>query len=123
MPRRFSTSDSCASVLLLAGLCVVILVLPEHISAQSSAAEPKYKLSGTVINSVTGEPIRRALVQLYAGSQLVALTDGNGQFEFEGLSPGNTSINVHKPGFFDDQQSTQPSGPQVVEIGPEAKPV
>ena len=110
------------SVLLLAGLCALVAA-PRQISAQSSNVEPKYKLSGAVINSVTGEPVRRAVVQLYAGSQLVALSDGNGQFEFEGLSPGNTSINVHKPGFFDDQQSTQPSGPQVVEIGPEAKPV
>ena len=122
MPRGFSRSVGRASVLLLAGLCAFVAV-PRQISAQPSNVEPKYRLSGTVINSVTGEPVRRALVQLYTGSQLVALTDGNGQFEFEGLSTGNTSINAHKPGFFDDQQSNQPSGPQVVEIGPEAKPV
>jgi hypothetical protein len=122
MPRGFSTSGVGRRVLLLAGLCAVAAI-PWLTSAQSSNAEPKYKLSGTVNNSVTGEPIGRALVQIYAGSQPVALSDGNGQFEFEGLAAGNISIDVHKPGFFNDQQSSQPSAPQVVNIGPEAKPV
>src|SRR5204863_8437603 len=121
MPRGFSMSAGPASVLLVAGLCAFVAA-PRQISAQSINVEPKYKLSGAVINSVTGEPVRRALVQLYAGSQLVALTDGNGQFEFEGLGPGSTSIDVRKPGFLNEQPASQLNAPQLVNIGPESKP-
>ncbi len=122
MPRVFPGSFGRSRVLLLLGLCPVLTALAQ-VSGQPSYPDPKYKLSGTVINSVTGEPIRRVLVQIYTGSQPVALTDGSGQFEFEGLAPGTTSVNVRKPGFFDEQQGSQPAGPQVVTIGPDSKPV
>ena len=120
MMRLFSGSIGRSRVLLLLGLCPVLTALGQ-ISAQPSSPDAKYKLSGTVINSVTGEPIRHALVQIYTGSQPVALTDGSGQFEFEGLPPGTTSINVRKPGFFEEQN--QPAAPQVITIGPDAKAV
>jgi len=122
MPRGFSTPGGRASVLLLVGLCAVVVMLG-HISAQSNNAELNYKISGTVINSVTGEPIRRALVHIHAASESVALTDGSGQFQFEGLAAGNTSIDVHKPGFLSEEQASQASAPQFVNIGPEATPV
>jgi hypothetical protein len=122
MPRVFSASVGRSRVLLLLGLCPFFTALAQ-VSTQLSYPDPKYKLSGTVINSVTGEPIRRALVQIYTGAIPVALTDGGGRFEFEGLAPGTTSINVHKPGFFDEQQGSHPAGPQVVTISPDSKPL
>jgi hypothetical protein len=120
MTRLFSGSIARSRMPLLLVLCAVSTALGQ-ISARPSTPDAKYRLSGTVINSVSGEPIRRALVQVYTGSQPVALTDGGGQFEFEGLPPGTTSINVRKPGFFEEQ--SQPAAPQVITIGPDAKAV
>jgi len=90
----------------------------------TSTASAKYSISGTVVNAVTGEPIRHALVQTYIGTGRTAFTDGNGQFEFRDLPPGQTSINVRKPGYFDESQVPSLSRvPEMANIGPDARPL
>jgi Carboxypeptidase regulatory-like domain len=99
------------------------LLLPTALSAQvQNSSAPKYRLEGSVINSVTGEPIRRALVQIYAGPERLAFTDSNGQFQFEGLEPGETRITARKPGFFDVPHPGYVMQ-SMVKIGPESQPV
>jgi len=75
-------------------------------SASSSfpqyANDGKYTLRGTVVNSVTSEPIRGALVQIYINGQSSMLTGPDGKFQFDGLLSGETSITVRKPGFFSE---------------------
>ena len=51
-----------------------------------------YKLSGTVVNSATGEPVQRALVQFYLGRDQAMLTDAEGRFEFGGLDGERADI-------------------------------
>lgn len=80
-----------------------------------------YTLSGTVINSVTGEPVRRALVE--AGGQM-QLTDSQGRFALRGLPAGSYGIGVQKPGFFNEAQiSNVPFQPVMFMLGPEASPI
>ena len=55
-------------------------------------------VSGTVVNSVTGEPIYRALVQL--GGEHATLTDHEGHFEFDGVTDTFPVPFVMKPGYF-----------------------
>jgi len=99
MPRALVPLASRWTVLLLFCTCPPV-VIPglAQISTQplSSNPETRYKLGGTVINSVSGEPIRRALVQIHSNPARQALTDGNGQFQFEGLAPGETRISARK---------------------------
>src|SRR5882757_4229744 len=57
-------------------------------------SDNRYKLSGTVVNSVTGEPIPHALVQVYSQFEL---SDSNGHFEFSGLPEMQTNVTVRKP--------------------------
>jgi carboxypeptidase family protein len=64
-----------------------------------------YSLSGTVINSVTGEPVRRAAVQVSGQNGSVALTDAGGHFFLEGLAEGNAFLTAMKPGFYEDESS------------------
>src|SRR5215468_8816112 len=62
-----------------------------------------HSLSGTVVDAVTGEPVRRAMVQAAPvnSSQLRSvLTDSEGRFEFSGLPESEISVLAHKPGFF-----------------------
>lgn len=75
-----------------------------------------------MINSVSGEPIRRALVQIHSNPARQALTDGNGQFQFEGLAPGETRISARKPDFFDVPHPGY-FMESMVKIGPETQPV
>lgn len=115
-----SVSSAFLSCCILAGSLVrAQMSLP----APNSPA-PSFSLSGTVINSVTNEPIRRALVQIYSDGQRIAMTDGNGQFEFDNLPPGQSFIDVRKPGFFDSRQLPDWSEiSSMATIGPDAKPV
>src|SRR5882724_2026805 len=86
----------------------LVACLTATLFAQSSPQSPpvgNYTVSGTVINAVTGEPVRRALVN-FAGQRSV-LTDGDGRFQFDRLPQMTASISVHKPGFFDEQEIAQ----------------
>ncbi len=81
----------------------------------------RYTLSGTVVNSVTGEPIRRALVSVFYQQQVSIMTDTNGHFEFEGLPRTMTTVTAQKPGYFSDQElSAGRRRPTLVSVGPDA---
>ncbi len=113
---------------------------------QSSGEKTTYTLSGTVINSVTGEPVGRALVQLganetpvihaptdpdskaanYAYRERLMLTDREGRFKFEGLPQMRTTLSATKPGFYDQAQISGDWAPRAaggIEVGPDAPPV
>ena len=96
----------------------------------NGAEADQYTLSGTVVNSATGEPMRRVLVDCALDSNRsnqAMLTDGEGRFEFDDLPEGQASISVRKPGFFSEPELNQgqPRGPQpaMIEIGPQISPL
>jgi hypothetical protein len=95
---------------------------PTVATANTNPAEAgKFTLSGTVVNSVTGEPIRRALVQMNGRVEASVLTDFEGSFKFEGLAAGTTYLTARKPGFFAEQELNNDAGPPLsVEVGPNA---
>ncbi len=70
------------------------------------------KLSGVVVNSVTGEPVPRALVNVFLGSQRATLTGSDGKFQFEGLVAGRTVVVAQKPGYFSEQEIGRTYNPQ-----------
>jgi hypothetical protein len=91
-------------------LCLVAGVVSKQSYAQdasvslstpeSKPADSSLSLSGTVVNSLTGEPIRRAVVTLTRGQTNVStLSDTSGGFEFEGLSQGRAVLSAVRPGF------------------------
>lgn len=94
--------------------------LPSH--AQMSAEAPTYTLRGTVVNSVTGEAIPGALVQLYSESQRSLLTGSDGKFLFERVPAGQVNVTVQKPGFFASNSlpSAIPKLSPIVTVGPDA---
>jgi Carboxypeptidase regulatory-like domain len=98
--------------------------LTSGFNASSDAARTKYSLTGTVIDSVTGEPVRRALVQVPLGRPPATLTDSNGNFQFDDLPAGQTSIAARKPGYFSEQEI----GPNRfqesnISVGPKTAPI
>ncbi len=84
----------------------------------------KYSLRGTVVNSVTGEAVRGALVQIFFNGQSSMLTGPDGKFQFDGLPFGQSNIAVRKPGFFPDQDF-EPSerGQRMATTGPNSPPM
>jgi Carboxypeptidase regulatory-like domain len=97
-------------------LLVCLLLL-----AQGSAQEPEnkqFKLDGVVVNSLTGKPLPRVLVQVYNRS---LLSGPEGEFSFDGVSPGRVQIMLTKPGYF--MMGTGFSNPwpgnNMVDVGPD----
>lgn len=89
--------------------CVVLCLLAVSVRAQvptDSPASPLCTVSGVVVNSITGEPVRRALVQVSGGFPGVtsALTDSEGRFQLPDVPESDVSIVARKPGFFGDQE-------------------
>jgi hypothetical protein len=115
------------SALLIVSVLSLALFI-EHSAAQSPDADTtQNKIRGTVINSVTHDPIGRALV--YSGDNYFAtLTDSEGRFEFA-LPAGSTGVNsmlmARKPGFLDDLSMMSPvvalpGGDLTISLTPEA---
>jgi hypothetical protein len=90
-----------------------------------SSSQDKYSVTGMVVNSVTGEPIRGALVQIYLNGQASRLTGPDGKFQFDGLPGGQTNITARKPGFFSQEELENQSfrfTRQLVTVGPDVSP-
>ncbi len=90
--RRFWTLS------LLCVLCVSVSAVRAQIvsSGTLQAASQSRTISGVVVNSVTGQPISRALVQ---GGPIATLTDGEGRFELQGVVGYGLPF-ATKPGYF-----------------------
>ena len=71
---------------------------------------PTHTVSGSVVNSATGEPIPRALVQLMGPLQRSDLTDSQGSFRFEGVPEGRAMLMTRKPGFFSSEDLSRGVG-------------
>jgi Carboxypeptidase regulatory-like domain len=78
-----------------------------------------HSYSGQVVNSVTGQPIARALVQI--GGQHAALTDHEGRFEFDNVVEDAGPASASKPGYFPKDNGVIPQGlPITLQLIPEA---
>jgi hypothetical protein len=65
-----------------------------------------FMVSGTVVNSVTGEGIGRALVRVNGFPQRTSFSDSEGHFEIDGLAAGHVNITVQKPGYVNQQDAS-----------------
>jgi hypothetical protein len=73
-------------------------------SANSKPADNTLSVTGTVVNSLTGEAVRGAVVAISAGQisgqiALSTLSDNSGGFQFDGLTEGRAFVSALKPGF------------------------
>jgi hypothetical protein len=92
--------------------------------AQFAQSDAAYPIRGTVVNSVTGEPIRGVLVQIYSNRQRSVLTGADGGFQFADVPAGTVNLSVHKPGFFTAQAIQSPRAQASFAVsGPDHPPV
>jgi hypothetical protein len=93
----FRDPISCLPILL------VLLLLPAISASQTGDdSQAKHSVSGQVVNSVTGQPIAGALVQV--GAEHAALTDREGHFEFPGIDGSFSGDLATKPGYFSEHR-------------------
>jgi hypothetical protein len=75
-------------------------------SANSKPADNTLSVTGAVVNSLTGEPVRGAVVSILTGqingqTGFSTLSDNSGRFQIDGLAEGRAFISAMKPGFGD----------------------
>ncbi len=109
-----------AFLLLLSGSCLCFSAgqtIQGNLAPLPNQSTPQARrtLTGTVVNSVTGEPIGRALVQIAGPRQSFAFTGPDGRFQIENFPEGDVYISAQKPGFFDRSQTGQ--GPFILKSG------
>jgi len=103
---------------------IPFLFCPHPALAQSPAfSSCPCTLQGSVVDSVSGQPVPHALVRLAAPSPRSVLTDSEGKFQFEALPAGSVTLEAEKPGFL----SRDPTGrwplPSVsVQLSPDTSP-
>ena len=91
----------------LAGcLLLAAMTLFAQSDESDSNASSGYTVSGVVVNSVTGDPVRRALVQItnLPGGPSSSFTDSEGKFQFTHVPAADVVLVARKPGFFSDQE-------------------
>src|ERR1700733_7124389 len=86
-------------------------------SANSKPADNTLSVTGMVVNTLTGEPVRGAVVaintaQISRQIALSTLSDNSGHFQFNGLTEGRAFISAIKPGL-GNRFRGQPAGTSV----------
>jgi Carboxypeptidase regulatory-like domain len=113
---------SLLAVLLLASQ----FVLPSRLSPQQSSLNSSScpcTLRGTIVDSVTGNPIHGAFVQAYTGSPWSAFTDSEGKFQFDALPAGPITVQAAKPGYLSNGVfDAQAPKAYSLQLGPDAAP-
>src|SRR5690242_7244615 len=102
-------------------LAAQFLFLNNPSSAQSSMASSSCpcSLRGSVVDSVSGQPVPHALVKLSGASPRAALTDSDGKFQFEGLPAGSVILEAQKPGYLGrDRLGSWSSNTSSYKLGP-----
>jgi len=72
------------------------LILGSLLLRGQSDNQQRFNVSGTVVNSLTNEPIAKALVQ---ANEKMAMSDAAGHFEIDGVAGPNLMMTAHRPGF------------------------
>ncbi len=85
----------------------------------------RYTVGGAVVNAITGEPIRRALVRLNGPASASGFTDESGRFQFDNIPGGSALIVAAKPGFLGeaDTPSSFVHHTSSLSVGPDSKDI
>lgn len=84
---------------------VLLLVCVSLLLRAQSDTQQKFTVSGTVVNAMTNEPVRGALVTLSSNQPKTALSGSDGHFQIDGVTASSGQIMAQRPGF--DQQNVR----------------
>src|SRR6516225_7705831 len=94
----------------------VLVVSLLFLASSSAQQQDSYAVEGVVVDSLTGKPLPRALVQVGGRA---ALSGPQGEFSFEGLPPGGVTAMAQKPGYFGAAGGQEQVTTIDLQIGPD----
>ena len=111
MPFRYLLLLVACRAGLSAAIGQVIFTGPVSPQQNPQSTGKTYPVSGTVFNTVTSEPIGRALVNVYGnGGQKVAFTGADGRFQIDNVPEGSITLSAQRPGYFSPETSPMGGG-------------
>ena len=98
-------------------MLVCLLVLARQVFAQDAATAKetgKASLEGRVVKEPSGEPVKKAIIELIAenqeeGGNYTATSDQEGHFEIHGIEPGRYQMFAERTGFVEVDQKRRRS--------------
>lgn len=120
-PAPFYPRNTGVRLLLLVPFAWILSAQQQNTTDPQTQQQAKpARLTGVVLNSLTGEPIRKVQVRLTADTgrngrgapppSAAIATDATGRFTFEGLQPGSYRLGAQKPGFLTTQYGARRGG-------------
>jgi hypothetical protein len=107
------------------GVTLLVLLAALFSSAQTkpTAQRSKYQISGTLVNSITGEPVAKARVTIApvnARDQITEFTTGaDGRFSFAGLATGKYSLMARHRGYITQAFEQHEQYSSAIAVGPD----
>ncbi len=80
---------------------ILLLILASVLLRGQPENQQRFNVSGTVVNSLTNEPVAKALVQ---ANEKMAMSDAEGHFEIDGVAGPNVTMSARRPGFDGNSQ-------------------
>ena len=118
-----------AALLLSAALLAQVGIVDPQAAPAPDTAKPKADcvIKGQVLNAVTGEPLRKARVELSKSEARQGPrerdVDATGHFEFRGVEPGRYMLNASRTGFVTQSYgSRKPASRMGGTVGVESEP-
>lgn len=111
MSRRILKPIATPARVALFGVFILCVLLSasgigqEANAPATSSSQKSYAISGSVVNGLTGEPVRHAAVYLQGPQSRSALTDASGHFEMDGITDEHALLIGYKPGLTDGAHS------------------
>jgi hypothetical protein len=107
---------------LIVMLLMSLATVAQQTAAPAAGSGTTYSVAGVVQNSVTGEPIPHALVQISGAAPSSTFSDAAGRFQFEHVQPGISSATARKPGFLSPSEIDPVGSPEILQIGSDTPP-
>ncbi len=99
----FSDTESLSAIQILCAVVFFFATAAIGALGQTLPAATGYRIAGTVVNAVTGEPLRRTTVAVLSEPDSHTVesveTDNEGRFALEGLAAGKYPLTASKRGF------------------------
>ncbi len=104
---RLARLVALTGLLCSAGLAQIEFSPAAPRSAPLQPAAPLRTVTGTVFNTVTNEPVPRALVRVTGPDTKTAFSAPDGRFEIANIPEGTVQITAQRPGYVDSRMSPQ----------------
>ena len=101
-------------------------VLAATFAAAAQTPAEKCRLEGTVLNAVTGQPVRKARITLTpaqgGGEPMLASTDAQGKYALANIAPGTYNLTAARDGYFGQRYGARKPGEEqkgeVLDLAP-----